>query len=646
MMTVLQRLASISIISLMAVGCAQQSMRFPHAPHTEAIFKTYSSKLLALDSSMSDWIRSIQQLEHSASFSDSIHCRFEIARRAYKRLEWIVEATSPGSAKQLNGAALDEAEETDQKIISPSGFQVVEAIIFPKADVADAEKLIDELKRIQSATRRMRVMLDGIAFTDALLFDALRQELFRVITLGISGYDSPIAQRSVSEAAEALRGVEEGLGFFATDLSSKQPTQFRALSEKLTAAIQYVERSQASFNDFDRAEFITRYINPLCEALYDMQTAAGIAFVDYRRPLSTRAKTLFDVDAFVLKGYAPFYVPNSTPDLVQLGKLLFHDPILSENNQRACASCHQPEKAFQDGRPRAVALGKDNAVLRNTPTLINAALQPSSSYDQSTVYLEDRVEKVLQSPSEMHSSLKLVAEKLMKSDGYIALFQKAFSVKQAGISTTEPITPEQVKQAIGAYVRTLVSLNSRFDKYMRGDTAQISAEEKHGFNLFMGKAKCGTCHFMPLFNGTVPPTYIGMEAEVIGVPKEPKWTNAEIDPDTGKQAVTHMELHRYAFKTTTVRNAELTAPYMHNGVYKTLDDVMRFYNMGGGKGIGIDLPNQTLPFDSLALSQSEIRALISFVKTLTDTTGLTVTPTTLPSFNLEAWQRRKIGGAY
>ncbi len=595
---------------------------------------------------MSDWIRSIRQLEHSASFSDSMHRRFEAARRAYKRLEWIVEATSPGSAKQLNGPALDEAEETDQKIISPSGLQVVEAIIFPKAEPTDAEKLIDELKRIQSAARRMRVMLDGIAFTDALLFDALRQELFRVITLGISGYDSPIAQRAVSEAAEALRGVEEGLDFLATDLSSKQPMQFRALSEKLTAAIQYVERSQASFNDFDRAEFITRYINPLCEALYDLQTAAGIAFVDYRRPLSTRAKTLFDVDAFVVKSYAPFYAPNPTPDLIQLGKLLFHDPILSENNQRACASCHQPEKAFQDGRPRATALGKDNAVLRNTPTLINAALQPSSSYDQSTVYLEDRVEKVLQSPSEMHSSLGLVAEKLMKSDDYIALFQKAFPVKQAGISTTEPITPEQVKQAISAYVRTLVSLNSRFDKYMRGDTAQISAEEKHGFNLFMGKAKCGTCHFMPLFNGTVPPTYIGMEAEVIAVPKEPKWTNAEIDSDTGKQALTHMELHRYAFKTTTVRNAELTAPYMHNGVYKTLDDVMRFYNMGGGKGIGIELPNQTLPFDSLALSPSEIRALISFVKTLTDTTGLTVTPTALPSFNLEAWQRRKIGGMY
>lgn len=151
---------------------------------------------------------------------------------------------------------------------------------------------------------------------------------------------------------------------------------------------------------------------------------------------------------------------------------------------------------------------------------------------------------------------------------------------------------------------------------------------------------------MPLFNGTIPPTYSSNESEVIGVPKEAKWRQATIDPDTGKSAIVPHEIYLYSFKTTSVRNAELTAPYMHNGVYKTLDEVMRFYNVGGGKGIGIELPHQTLPFDSLGLSRREIQDVIAFVKSLTDTAGLTSKLLALPMVSDMAFNRRKLGGEY
>ena len=134
--------------------------------------------------------------------------------------------------------------------------------------------------------------------------------------------------------------------------------------------------------------------------------------------------------------------------------------------------------------------------------------------------------------------------------------------------------------AIGSYVRSLVMLNSRFDDYMRGNKAAMNQEEINGFNLFMGKAKCATCHYMPLFNGTFPPRYMIIESEVIGVPG--KRGENKIDPDEGRYGIVKVESQRHAFKIPTVRNASLTAPYMHNGVSSTLDQADQFYNKGGG----------------------------------------------------------------
>ena len=124
---------------------------------------------------------------------------------------------------------------------------------------------------------------------------------------------------------------------------------------------------------------------------------------------------------------------------------------------------------------------------------------------------------------------------------------------------------------------------------------------------------------MPLTNGSVPPFFKEHEKEVIGVPETA--ANKKLDDDLGFywRHEQKLDVHKGMFKTPTVRNAELTAPYMHNGVYATLEEVMNFYNLGGGGGMGFDLPHQTLPFDNLNLSKKELEALTAFVKTLTDT---------------------------
>ncbi|MEO7997723.1 MAG: cytochrome c peroxidase, partial [Gemmatimonadaceae bacterium] len=209
--------------------------------------------------------------------------------------------------------------------------------------------------------------------------------------------------------------------------------------------------------------------------------------------------------------------------------------------------------------------------------------------------------------------------KLLRADSsYTPLFLAAY-----GEVPDESAMSRELRGALAAYLRSLVRLDSRFDRAMRGDVSAMTANEKQGFNLFMGKARCGTCHFAPLFNGTVPPGYTDAEVEVLGVPTNLKKPLA-IDADLGAGAAERAPLHNHAFKTSTVRNAAVTAPYMHNGSIATLEALIDFYDAGGGAGLGLSVPNQTLASDSLHLTTLEKRQLIAFIGALTDTSTVGV----------------------
>lgn len=169
---------------------------------------------------------------------------------------------------------------------------------------------------------------------------------------------------------------------------------------------------------------------------------------------------------------------------------------------------------------------------------------------------------------------------------------------------------------MSAYVSTLNAFNSKFDRNIRNEENTFTESEINGFNLFMGKALCATCHFLPLTNGSLPPFYKLSEREVLGVPESKN--NNKLDNDLGFYWTYQADIHRGAFKTPTLRNISKTAPYMHNGIYNTLEEVMVFYNAGGGKGFGFEIANQTLPSQELNLTQDEMNDLISFMKTLED----------------------------
>jgi cytochrome c peroxidase len=522
-------------------------------------------------------------------------------RVAYKNFEWAAEYFEPATSRLVNGPPVEEVENSGQ-VLEPAGLQIIEGYLFPGYDASKQKELTGQLKLLQTACTKYKTHFANIEIFNWQVFDAIKLEVFRIITLGISGFDNPLTLKSSTECVAALQSMQTAVTFYSETEDSLE------LVGKFKDAIKYL-RENDDFNSFDRAEFIIKYANPLTSVLSDFEQKLKIPVTRYNRLLNQDAKTLFDANAFNVNAYAPDQGSFTTEEKIILGKALFSDPSLSGTGTRSCQSCHQPEKAFTDGLVKNTVLGDTSLLKRNTPTLLNSALQPALFYDLRVDRLEGQSLAVIQNEAEMHGSLDVSVRLLWQNKNYRQMFSKAYPKKKRdGIDTSE------VVNAIASYVRSLVYLNSRFDRYMRGNKGAMAINELRGFNLFMGKAKCGTCHYMPLFNGTLPPRYMKSESEVIGVPQS---SNINVvDTDMGRYNVIRAESNKHAFKIPTLRNASLTAPYMHNGVFHSLEQVIDFYDKGGAAGQGLTINNQTLPSENLRLTEKEKADIIAFVNSL------------------------------
>lgn len=566
-------------------------------PRHEKVNNIFKSDILKV-------IDEVSKLENLIKLNTStvqLQKQFLKAHSSYKQLETISEYYFPAVSKAINGPALAEFEENDGKTLPPEGFQVIEEFIFPTYNPKSKAELLKEMGILSANLKRLDKVSQTNEFTDSHVFDAMRLEVFRIITLGITGFDSPIAQKSIPEAASALESIEKYYKIYADNSTDES---FQKVLKTIKKGKEYLKKN-TNFNAFDRAFFIREIANPLSIGLYKTQVSLKIPFIKETRGLKTTSQTLFDKNAFDAEAFSAFPDYETTPEKIELGKLLFNDPVLSGDNSRSCASCHHSDKAFTDGLEKSISLDGKSLVKRNTPTLTHIAFQRLFFYDSRVNYLEDQAVAVITNENEMHGSLAKSVVALKNKAIYVAKFEKAFpktAIDEFGI-----------KNALASYIRSLSDYDSKFDEFMRGEK-KFDLDEIAGFNLFTGKAKCATCHFIPLTNGTVPPSFMKSESEVLGVPDKHK----KLDADLGKFELTKAEIHRNSFKTPTIRNVELTAPYMHNGVFKTLEEVIDFYNDGGGNGLGFDLQNQTLPEDKLNLTELEKKQLIAFMKTLTD----------------------------
>ncbi len=271
-----------------------------------------------------------------------------------------------------------------------------------------------------------------------------------------------------------------------------------------------------------------------------------------------------------------------------LGRKLFFDPILSGDNSVSCSSCHLPEKSWTDGLPQSVGIRKQ-VLTRNSPSILNAGFQKTLFLDGRAKSLEEQALMPIQDKSEMDQSLGELMEELESHPDYRAMFESAFSSLK--------ITPERLAMAIATFERTLVTGNTAYDLYWRGDKNAMSSAAIRGMRLFSGKAKCSICHSGPFFTDH--------QFHNIGL------TGSENEGDEGRKKVTKEAFHDGSFKTPGLRGIVSTAPYMHDGSLSTLKEVIEFYDLGGVARKGKS------PFISpIGMSGNEKNDLLEFLKAL------------------------------
>lgn len=541
----------------------------------------------------------LDSMQASLDRTDDLKKYFIRARNAFKRLEPTLAFIEPGTYNVLNAPNILKVEEEDVngiKIRQPSGFQVLEENLY--ADSLDMDRIAGAISFIRNRLTLLEHNTDyGFAKPYHVLW-MLRDGFLRVALTGITGFDSPVLERSLPEAVEVYGTLRELL-VSMEDRFTDKALHARWIDE-MDRTIS--DLSVSDFESFDRYGFIKRHTHFQLELFNETVADWKVSF-PFTMAIENDASSLFAGDTFNKDFFTDPKSGGQDPDKIALGKLLFNDTGLSKSGRISCSTCHLKEKAFTDGLPKSPGQS------RNSPTLAYAGLQQGFFYDKRSGSLEGQIISVVENESEFHSDLDNLTQ-LVKADSvYSAKFIKLYP---------KGITDYNIRNAIAQYIRSLAPFNSKFDNNINGKEETLTDSEINGFNLFMGKAKCATCHFAPVFNGTVPVAFKESEMEFIGVPARNDTVNAVIDGDLGRYDYFGTEERKHFFKTPTIRNIEKTAPYMHNGVYPTLEEVVDFYNRGGGAGIGITSEYQTLPPDPLQLSEEEQDNLIQFMKTLTD----------------------------
>ena len=363
-----------------------------------------------------------------------------------------------------------------------------------------------------------------------------------------------------------------------------------------------------------------------------------------KRPAGKKKKS--NIETIEVLGALPLSVTDpadnpSTPEKISLGRLLFFDPILSGNRDVACATCHQPEFGYAEFLQTSIGVNGTGSgtrrrfkepnnipfVRRNSQSIINAAFNGISNdgrYDASAApmfwdlranSLEEQALFPIMTLEEMRGHdypEENILDEVVKRVGGIEEYRKLFEEAFPGESS--PVTKTNLARAIAAFERTIVAGNTRFDQYMRGDSAALTTSEKEGLNLFLASG-CAKCHSGPMFSD--------FKLHALGAPE----TDNHSEPDAGIN-------NDFAFRTPTLRNLRFTAPYMHSGKFTTLKQVMEFYeDIAGGKLRNPHIkPEQIDPLvREMTVNFRDISRIVEFMNVLSDDSFDRTTPDRVPS---------------
>ncbi len=608
----------------------------------------YFSQLQRFENDQLDLLDKIRNTNFTSEENKiSIKTAIASARLKLKDVDLWLRYFEPIAYKKINGPLPVEWEnEVFEKFEKPykregAGLTLAELYLDEQTFSKDSLMHLVQLSADAIATFEADSIIRQLDTFDHF-FLCNRLYLLNLAALYTTGFECPETARVVPELRSLLTGTKEIYLHFNRQFPATAITKdYLDIYDK---AIDFLNHQTDDFTLFDRFTFIKDYVNPLFalnQGMIRRYDVASTSFNDYT--LNNNCNSVFDKSLYTPQNTKGIYsLVKDTAALAEVrevGRLLFYDPILSGNNSRSCVSCHKPKQYFTD-TSFATSLQFDGKqrLARNTPSLINVIYNHLIMLDGKHTSLQEQGKGVMTNHDEMSSDQKQIVEKVLSCKEYKTAFKKFLKLTPE----EKEIGFEHIVSALTVYYGGFSKYYSPFDEAMNNDKP-LSKEAINGFNLFMGKAQCGTCHYVPQFNG-VPPPYVGSEFEVIGVPADIAFTS--LSNDKGRYNVNPSFETMNAFRTNTLRNAQYTKPYMHNGVFNTLEEVVDFYNAGGGSGRKLAINNQSLAADSLKLTVSEKNELISFIHSLNEKITFEDPPGKLPSSANKALNARKVGGDY
>lgn len=463
--------------------------------------------------------------------------------------------------------------------------------------------------------------------------------LLNLAAIYTTGFECPDSKRILPELVVMLEEMQIASQFMV----SNKLFLDNGYVEKLNDCLKFIYSFNNNWEKFDHYSFIKNFINPLFERnqkFIRSNKLESIAYNEYS--INNSAQTIFDKSLYSAQDMMGVFRPVKDTAILRqiqsMGQKLFFDPLLSGNIKRSCASCHIPSQYFTDtSRNTSLQFDKSQKLNRNTPGLMNVSHQQLMRMDGRHFNFVNQLKDVISNPIELNTSEKEVVKKLLSCKEYKTNFKKL-----SKYSTEKKLSFRHFSSAISIYLMQYDYQYSLFDSMMLGMVLG-SRDAIEGFNIFMGKAQCGTCHFVPGFGGIKPP-FLTNEFEVLAVPEDTSYTR--ISNDKGRFDYFNVGEALNSFRTPTLRNVQFTKPYMHNGVFTSLREVMDFYNEGGGLGRELKVLNQTLPSDKLNLTNGEINKLILFMNSLTENIYITKDMPKLPSSKIQKYNQRTVGGEY
>jgi cytochrome c peroxidase len=599
----------IFFLATITAACIFSGMSKSHSPND--YFNFYQSQIDAFDAANQELVGYIEKLPSvNGSNLGEIKGKIWEVRTKMKVLDFWLRYLEPVAYMKINGPLPVEWEnEVFEKFEKPykregAGLSLAELYLDEKAPEKDT--LLRLLRQPHEALATFRAdSITKFLQKPAHFFFANRLFLLNLAAIYTTGFECPDTARVIPELSSMLKSVRSIYDAFLQSFPGD--SLISDYLAKYASMQQFVDDHGKTPATFDHFRFIKDHVNPLFginQQLIHRFRVISSNYNDYS--LNNNCYSIFDKGLYRgqnEKGL--FIVVNDSAELSgirEIGRLLFYDPILSGNGKRSCAGCHKPAEYFTDTTVRTnLQFDGVSRLPRNTPSLINAAYNHLLMLDGKHINLQNQAQDVMTNPIEMGCNAEEIVSNVMSCNTYKKAFQHFVKLTP----NYPEMSLEHIVSAITLYYTGFSRYNAPFDLAMNNQ-GNFDKEAVTGFNLFMSKAQCATCHFVPEFNGVKPP-YVSSEFEVLGVPADPAYH--KLSADSGRYVVNPAVETLHAFRTNTVRNSSFTKPYMHNGVFNTMDEVLDFYDTGGGIGHGFSNENQTLSSDSLHLSDAEKRRL-------------------------------------